>query len=77
MGTPVPKHVTNAAVSGKWIAFLRDNLVKAGDGMWATDDHDGGRGRPARVFQLATGHGNTNTKNAEENQFALPLADRE
>jgi len=50
-----------------------DNLVKAGDGKWETDDHDGGRGRPAKVFQLLSGgNGNGNGENPEEKRFPLP-----
>ena len=50
-----------------------DNLVKAGDGKWVTDDHDGGRGRPAEVFQLFSGgNGNGNGENPEEKRFPLP-----
>jgi hypothetical protein len=49
------------------------DLVKAGDGKWETDDHDGGRGRPAKVFQLLSGgNGNGNGENPEENRFPLP-----
>ena len=54
-------------------AALAD-LVKAGDGKWETDDHDGGRGRPAKVFQLLSGgNGNGNGENPEENRFPLPV----
>ena len=43
-------------------------------GKWVTDDHDGGPGRPAAVFQLLSGgNGNGNGENPEENRFPLPV----
>jgi len=63
------KYRDNAAEAEAALA----DLVKAGDGKWETDDHDGGRGRPAKVFQLLSGgNGNGNGENPEEKRFPLP-----
>jgi hypothetical protein len=54
-----------------------DRLVKAGRGRWEDHLTDDQRGRPTRVFQLATrngGDGDENAKNAEETGFSSPPA---
>jgi hypothetical protein len=49
-----------------------EDLAKAGYGVWQVDDHDGGRGRPARRFVLFdTPDVDTNTTNREEDHISV------
>jgi hypothetical protein len=56
--------------SGEAEAAL-ERLAKVGWGHWSVDADTGGR--PANVFVLNSGHGNTTPENAEERRLPLPL----